>query len=493
MTDSESYLRDLEAAAAAVGAIPDDYAMLRSLLAALPDGTAPDLRGGRTGVTAQAAGTGGLSAAGLTIQSATPIGSESGISQGIDQAPTLGLRNFFADARLTSGDGGSISLNDALSHQVTKDWSAIATFGATGASAQVFRTQKETEPVGNPLSTSTMDLEFFNWTAAGSGTIKAKSTLGNPGFDTTVLPFTVFSVTIYKNNQLNQLFSNCSVATVILKIRNAADNADLAVSTPLDFLNMGLGKYVRMWVALASATWDSANVIAQVELDVTTIGTGAGSAQIHVDVGNPQFELTATQVPTLFIPEPSHSEVVAFRPSQGFPPALTLNKFTDSGTNPRFAIDLADADEGSLEWGSGSATADARIRRTGTKILTLDNNAAGSGVLALLGQLRLSGIISPAQITANTDDYNPTDVHLNSVLRINSDAARNLTGINAGATGEMILLVNTGAFTITLVHDATSTAANRFFCPGSANFALLANQTTLIWYDITSARWRVGA
>jgi hypothetical protein len=44
---------------------------------------------------------------------------------------------------------------------------------------------------------------------------------------------------------------------------------------------------------------------------------------------------------------------------------------------------------------------------------------------------------------------------------------------------------------ITLVHDATSTAANRFFCPNSANVALRPNGWVDIWYDTTSSRWRV--
>ena len=52
-------------------------------------------------------------------------------------------------------------------------------------------------------------------------------------------------------------------------------------------------------------------------------------------------------------------------------------------------------------------------------------------------------------------------------------------------------LANNGAFTITLVHDATSTAANRFYCQNSANFALLPNMTVLLRYDGNASRWRV--
>jgi len=40
------------------------------------------------------------------------------------------------------------------------------------------------------------------------------------------------------------------------------------------------------------------------------------------------------------------------------------------------------------------------------------------------------------------------------------------------------------------VHDATSTAANRFLCPGNVNLVVAANGTAEIWYDVTTARWR---
>jgi hypothetical protein len=45
----------------------------------------------------------------------------------------------------------------------------------------------------------------------------------------------------------------------------------------------------------------------------------------------------------------------------------------------------------------------------------------------------LSGDISPAQITANQNDYNPTSLSTSSVLRLNTDASRNITGL-AGNT-----------------------------------------------------------
>lgn len=106
-----------------------------------------------------------------------------------------------------------------------------------------------------------------------------------------------------------------------------------------------------------------------------------------------------------------------------------------------------------------------------------------------------TGVISPTQLTGNTDNWNPTNLATANVIRANVDAARNITGIVAQTSGRWILLHNTTAFTITLVHDATSTAANRFYAPGAANFSLTQKMSVWIYYDGAAAsgvgRWLI--
>jgi hypothetical protein len=103
-----------------------------------------------------------------------------------------------------------------------------------------------------------------------------------------------------------------------------------------------------------------------------------------------------------------------------------------------------------------------------------------------------SGVISPTQITVDQDNYAPTGFSTCSVLRLTSDAARAITGLAGGSAGRNVLLLNVNASSnITLTHDATSTAANRFYCPNSVNFVLLPNTSAWAWYDTTSSRWRV--
>lgn len=118
------------------------------------------------------------------------------------------------------------------------------------------------------------------------------------------------------------------------------------------------------------------------------------------------------------------------------------------------------------------------------------------------GAVQRSAVITPSALTVSTNDWAPTDIAGAYAVRVSSTGAIDLTGIYTGGTGDTplpgsnapgreLLLVNIGANTITLKHDATSTAAYRFLCPGSVDFSLTANTCASLWYDTTSARWRV--
>lgn len=103
----------------------------------------------------------------------------------------------------------------------------------------------------------------------------------------------------------------------------------------------------------------------------------------------------------------------------------------------------------------------------------------------------LTGTISPAQITANQDNYNPSGLSGASTIRLTSDALRSINGLAGGAAGRIIIIHNVGAQGITFVDEAgTSTAANRFALAG-ANFTLIPDQCVILQYDSTTARWRV--
>lgn len=108
------------------------------------------------------------------------------------------------------------------------------------------------------------------------------------------------------------------------------------------------------------------------------------------------------------------------------------------------------------------------------------------------GALRDTGVVSPAQLVANTDNWAVTGIAGAKIIRASTDASRNLTGIASPTAGQSIRLCNIGAFNLVLIHDATSTAANRFYCPNNASVTLRPNGWVELWYDSTSSRWRVS-
>jgi hypothetical protein len=105
-------------------------------------------------------------------------------------------------------------------------------------------------------------------------------------------------------------------------------------------------------------------------------------------------------------------------------------------------------------------------------------------------------VLSPAQITANQNDYSPTGLvsggapYGASIMRINTDASRNITSMGGGKNGRLMIIHNVGAFDAVIKNDdgATGTAANRFAL--NADITLQAGEGLLFWYDGTSSRWR---
>lgn len=99
-------------------------------------------------------------------------------------------------------------------------------------------------------------------------------------------------------------------------------------------------------------------------------------------------------------------------------------------------------------------------------------------------------VVSPTSLTADTNDW---AIGTGDIFRVAGTAARNVTGIVAGTSGQTILLVNVGSFALTLRHqNASSTAANRFTTPWAGDCILAAaGGNAVLVYDSTTATWRV--
>lgn len=97
------------------------------------------------------------------------------------------------------------------------------------------------------------------------------------------------------------------------------------------------------------------------------------------------------------------------------------------------------------------------------------------------------------QITSNQDNYTPgSQFTFGQVIRISSDAARDITGIAAANPGRMIWLYNSGAFNITLKHqNAGSGPVNRIVGRGNADTVLTPGLGAQLYYSPSQARWHV--
>jgi hypothetical protein len=108
-----------------------------------------------------------------------------------------------------------------------------------------------------------------------------------------------------------------------------------------------------------------------------------------------------------------------------------------------------------------------------------------------LGRLDLAGDITPAALTANTNDWNPTSLATASTIRFSTNAIWSITGLQGGADGRLLTLYNVGSFaTIFPNESSSSTAANRFAF--GSDIIVGPNQGLIIQYDsvVSGGRWR---
>ena len=98
-------------------------------------------------------------------------------------------------------------------------------------------------------------------------------------------------------------------------------------------------------------------------------------------------------------------------------------------------------------------------------------------------------IISPSQLTADQDDYNPTGFGDASIVRISSDVGmRAITSMASQSDGEIKTISNVGdyAFYFPAEHP-DGTASNRISY--SEDVIIMPKQTVQFYYDGTSSRW----
>lgn len=213
--------------------------------------------------------------------------------------------------------------------------------------------------------------------------------------------------------------------------------------------------------------------------DILKLGTAASGSAVITDnvmlVMRPTSELGIGGTPDLG----SYLHIV-----QG---GSVTSRFESTGSDVQllWESDSAGGGSGPHEMAALLDTSgDLNIKDGGTTALVIGN---GATFVSAEKQFRTKAN-TPAQITANQDDY---DVGDTAFARLDSDASRNITGISGGVDGRRVTLYNIGSFDIVLKNqDAASTAGNRFLFTVAADITLAAGQPMDIIYDDTTDRWR---
>jgi len=167
------------------------------------------------------------------------------------------------------------------------------------------------------------------------------------------------------------------------------------------------------------------------------------------------------------------------------------------GTASTFVV--LDATKKMVSTGTSAALAATLSDETGTGLSVFATGPTMSGVnlnglTSLQGDTSF-GTVTPAQITSSQNDYNPAGFSSGAtVMRLSTDASRNITGIQsqAGWTNRMLVIENVGSFPIVLKNqDSGSATTNRIKGYQVNDVTILQNDTIMLFYDLASSNWRV--
>jgi len=141
--------------------------------------------------------------------------------------------------------------------------------------------------------------------------------------------------------------------------------------------------------------------------------------------------------------------------------------------------------------GGGGGLADHTHAATGTG--SDGGGATIAPTTATMDGLFRFGASIDSTVDANQNDFTPGSLHAVTSIRFTSfTAGRTITGIEAGSTGELIILVNNTSFSLLLPNESgSSSAANRFRTPNAATHTVRQSGAAIIVY--LAGRWTVMA
>lgn len=122
-------------------------------------------------------------------------------------------------------------------------------------------------------------------------------------------------------------------------------------------------------------------------------------------------------------------------------------------------------------------------------LMTLTAKAqTGITDLVVAKKVNLQGIVSPAAITGNVNDYAPSGFANATTLKLSSTADVNITGLAGGTAGRVLWIVNVGPFNLSFMPESgLSLAPNRFAIVGPT--VVPPGYAVSFIYDTGAARW----
>lgn len=143
---------------------------------------------------------------------------------------------------------------------------------------------------------------------------------------------------------------------------------------------------------------------------------------------------------------------------------------------------------GELWWGGGALPLDTNLYRANAATLKTTHSLHIGADLKMLGDMYW--FYRTMALGAGDNDDEPTGSDV--VQLMTSPGGSNLTGLDGGVDGRVIVLLNISGAAIIVEHDdAGSAAANRVLLPNSADLTIVDYGAVMLWYYGTGARWRV--
>jgi len=263
-------------------------------------------------------------------------------------------------------------------------WYTRAVSGSYPATYPKFFREYARENDDNPFNSD--EVAYDTGVVTGSGTYEARLRSSyTAGGTRAVHPYLVGAVRL--NNVYADLGANTNVTskTATIEVYNVSDWAVKATRT-VDLYsvcpNTSENRSFRLWVAYLLTAGEEYDAFG-LRISLTMVTTGAGG-ELTIYLGEPQLHRAYSPDPVPYAPvlgRWSPQYVIGHHDN------FALVAYPNDSLSPRFSVDLA----GATKWGSGAADVDTRLRRSGTKTLTIDDTAAGAATLNVVGAIQNGG------------------------------------------------------------------------------------------------------